>query len=206
MYGGRGILLSGVPGVPSAEVVILGAGTVGTSAAKSFASIGAQVTVMDINFSKIQKLDNQVHYRINTMIATNYNIERSVRFADVLIGAILIPGARTPQIVTRDIVKTMKPKSLIIDVSIDQGGCIDTSRPTTLGDPTFIEEDIIHYCVPNITGMVARTSTHVITNITTPYILNIANKGIEKAIDDDKSLSRGVNLRNGDIVNPNISR
>ena len=198
--GGKGIMLSGVPGVPPAEVVILGAGVVGTSATKYLLGAGANVTVLDNNMAALEKIAERFPAAV-TMFATKRNIERVTAFADVVIGAVLVSGKRAPIVVTRDMVRTMRPRSVIIDVSIDQGGCVETSRPTTHENPIFIEENILHYCVPNIPSVVARTASHVFVNAAMPYISNIANLGIEKAIAQEPSIEAAVNTHQGRLVN-----
>jgi alanine dehydrogenase len=195
--GGRGILLSGVPGVPAAAVVILGAGILGTSAARSFVGLGAQVTVLDREASKLQRIDELFQGRVTTLYATPYNIRRVLEFADVLVGAVLMPGQRTPIVVTREMLKCMRPRSLVMDFSIDQGGCFETSRPTTHRDPTFVEEGVIHYCVPNILSRVARTASHALLNASLPYLYNIGLYGVDEAIRKDLSLARGVSVWHG---------
>jgi alanine dehydrogenase len=200
--GGKGILLSGVPGVPPAQVVIVGAGTLGTHAARAFLGLGAAVYLLDKELHRLQQVDVQLDSRIVTMVSHEFNLRKVVKFADVLIGGILLPGARTPIVITREMVRTMKPRSLIMDLSIDQGGCVETSRPTTHRVPTFIEENAIHYCVPNMTSVVARTTTHAFNNAAWPYIQAIARKGLDQALADDASLARGLNTRGGDVINP----
>ena len=182
--GGHGILLGGVPGVPPANVVIIGAGVVGANAARTFQAMGAHVTVLDTELHRLEELEEH-NGHIHTMVAYDFNIARVVKHADVLVGAALIPGRRTPVLVTREMVRTMKPRSVIMDVSIDQGGCIETSRPTTYQNPTFIEEGVIHYCIPNMTGVLARTTTHAINNATWPFIREITEKGLERALLED---------------------
>lgn len=199
--GGKGILLSGVPGVPPAEVVIVGAGTLGTYAARAFLGIGATVYLLDKDLARLQQVDSMLNGRVVTMVSHEFNLRKVVKFADVLIGAILVPGARTPIVITREMVRTMKPRSVIMDLSIDQGGCVETSRPTTHRVPTFIEENVIHYCVPNMTAVVARTATHAFNNAAWPYIQAVTRKGVEQAIIDDLSLAHGVNTRGGEVVN-----
>lgn len=197
--GGKGILLSGIPGVPPAEVVILGAGVGGTAAVGAFTGLGAHVTVLDIDMRALQRM-NERYPQIVTMIATPKNIARTCAYADVVLGAVLQPGQRTPIIVTRELVKEMKPRSLIIDMSIDQGGCFETSRPTTHEKSTYVEEGVIHYCVPNIPAAVARTATHAFVNAAMPYIIELANKGPESAIRENPSLELAVNTRDGEMV------
>ncbi len=191
-YGGRGILLGGLPGVPPAIVVILGAGVAGSSAATVAAGLGAQVIVLDHNLNKLRTLRTQLQRRITTAISNEYNIEKAVKFADVLIGSVLVPGERAPVLVTREMLKSMRPKSLIIDLSIDQGGCVETSRPTTILDPVFVEENIIHYCVPNMPSKVARTATYALSNSTLPYLKALANLGVKRALQRYRALARGA--------------
>jgi alanine dehydrogenase len=198
-WGGKGILMGGVPGVPPAEVVILGAGVVGTYATQMFLGMGAHVTVIDQHMSALQSLWDRFP-GIVTMISTQRNIERAVAFADVLVGAVLVPGQRAPVLVTREMVHTMKPRSVIMDISIDQGGCMETSRPTTHEEPVYVEEGILHYCVPNMPGAVARTATHAFVNAAMPYILEMANLGTAEAIHLNPALEKAVNTRNGELV------
>ncbi len=186
--------------MPAAKVVILGAGIVGTNAAKLFQAMGADLTILDTDVRKLQMLEDR-GYKAQTIVAHDFNIAKAVRRADVLVGAVLIPGARAPMS-SREMVRSMKPRSLIMDISIDQGGCIETSRPTTYQNPTYIEENVIHYCVPNMTGVVARTTTHAFNNAAWPYILEIAEKGLEAALAGDLALRHGLNIHNGEIVHP----
>lgn len=197
-WGGKGIVLGGVPGVPPAEVVILGGGTVGTYATRAFLGLGAHVTVIDINIHALQRI-SEAFPQVVTMMATRRNIERATGYADVVVGAPLVPGQRTPLLITRDMVKNMKPRSVIMDVSIDQGGCVETSRPTTHEHPTFVEEGVTHYCVPNIPGVAARTATHAFVNSAIPYILEIVNKGIDTALATNPALARAVNTHAGSL-------
>jgi len=197
--GGKGILLGGVPGVPPAEVVILGSGVVATYATKAFLGLGAHVTVIGKDLISLQ----MIHERfpgIVTMISTQRNIEKATAYADVVVGAVLVTGQRAPILVTREMVRKMKPRSVIIDVSIDQGGCVETSRPTTHELTTYLEEDVIHYCVPNMPGVVARTATHAFVNAAMPYILEIANRGVAEAFAADASLEKGINTHDGKLV------
>ena len=175
--GGRGVLLSGTAGVPSAEVVILGCGAVGMHAAQAFYGLGAHVTVLDRNFNVLQRLDELLMGKVNTLIASGYNIEKVLGYADVLIGAIHAPFRLAEHIVTREMIRKMRPRAVAIDVSIDQGGCFETSRPTTIFDPVFVEEGVIHYCVPNLTSLVARTASHSITNAVLPFMFEVIEKG-----------------------------
>lgn len=197
--GGKGILLGGIPGVPPAEVLILGSGNVGTYATQAFLGLGAHVTVLDDDISNLQRIADRFP-GIVTMMSTKRNLEKTTAYADVIIGAVLVPGERTPILVTRDMVRAMKPRSVIIDVSIDQGGCIETSRPTSHDHPTFIEEGILHYCVPNMPGVVARTATHAFVNAATRYFISMADHGIEKAVALDPALEKGINTHDGKLV------
>ncbi len=198
-FGGKGILLGGIAGVPPAEVVILGAGTAGINAAKSFLGLGAHVTLLDRNMQALQHVADTLPTAV-TMIASKRNIDRACHFADVVVGAILVPGGRTPVIVSRETLRSMKPRSLVIDLSIDQGGCFETSRPTMHDRPTYVEEGIIHYCVPNIPGVVGRTSTHAFINAAMLYILEIVS-GVEQAITSNPAIAAAVNTHDGRLVN-----
>ena len=200
-HGGRGVLLSGVPGIPPARVAILGAGVLGTNAARAFYGAGAHVFVLDRSLEKLRQIDQQFHGCVTTMVAYPFNIARVARFAEVLIGAILTPGARAPVIVTREMVRSMKKGAVILDFSIDQGGCVETSRPTTLRDPIFIEEGVVHFCVPNVPGAVPRTATHAFNNAVWPCIRHIAEVGLEQALAELPALARGVATKDGKIVN-----
>jgi alanine dehydrogenase len=202
-HGGKGILLGGVPGVPPAEVVIIGAGTVGAAAARAFLGIGATVYLLDRDLARLQHIDETCAggRRPIMMVSHPFNIRKTVRFADVLVGAVLVPGARTPIVVTREMVKSMKPRSVILDVAIDQGGCVETSRPTTHRDPTFVEEGIIHYCVPNMTSVVARTATHALNNAMWPFMWEIARLGLDEALNRMPALKRGVATHASHVVN-----
>ncbi|MGB9672855.1 MAG: alanine dehydrogenase [Anaerolineales bacterium] len=197
--GGKGILLGGIVGVPPAEVVILGAGVTGTNATRGFIGMGAHVTVLDISINALQTLYDRFP-SILTLVSNSVNINRALTYADVLVGAILVPHQRAPIIVTRDQVKNMKPRSIIIDMSIDEGGCIETSHPTTHDQPTYIEEGVIHYCVPNVPSVCARTATYAYVNAAFPYILELANKGIDRAIQDNAALEIALNTYNGRMV------
>jgi alanine dehydrogenase len=201
--GGHGILLGGVPGVPPANVVILGAGGVGSNAARMFQAMGAQVTLLDTDLQRLQALEEHAGF-FRTMVAYDFNIAKAVRHADVVVGSVLIPGARAPVIVTREMVRGMKPRSVIMDISIDQGGCIETSRLTTYQNPTYIEEGVIHYCVPNITGVLARTTTHAFNNAAWPFIREIIRDGVAQAMRDDPSLRFGLLTYDGQIVHPGL--
>ncbi len=201
-YGGKGILLGGVPGVPPAEVAILGAGTVGGAAARTFLGLGATVYVLDHDWDRLQALDRRMQGRVITMVSHDFNLEKVCKFADVLVGAVLVPGSRTPILITRSMIETMRPRSIIMDIAIDQGGCIETSRPTTHTNPTFTEADIIHYCVPNMTGVLGRTATHALNNATWPFIKMIAERGLDSAVENSTALGRGIYTREGSLVHP----
>lgn len=199
-WGGRGVLLSGVPGVPAARIAILGAGVLGMNAARAFFGAGATVYVLDINQEKLRRIDEMFEGRVTTMVAYPFNIARVVRFVEVLVGAVLVRGARAPILVTREMVRAMKKGAVILDFSIDQGGCVETSRPTTLRDPVYIEEGVVHFCVPNAPGVIPRTSTHAFNNAAWPYIRHIADAGLEQALADLPALRQGLALRDGQIV------
>lgn len=198
--GGKGILLGGMPGVPPAEVVVLGAGAAGCSATQAFLGMGAQLTVLDNDIQALQRVHERCPHAV-TMLANTANIRRTAAFADVIVGAAATAGQAAPVLITREILKTMKPRSLVIDLSIDQGGCFETSRPTSHDKPTFVEEGIIHYCVPNMTSVVARTASHVFFNAAIPYILEIAQKGLDAAIAENAALARGINTHRGKVIN-----
>ncbi len=199
-FGGKGILLGGVPGVPPAEVIIIGGGNAGAAAARTFLGIGASVYVLDPNLDRLRELDHRFQGKVVTMVSHSFNIEKVCKFADVLVGAVLVPGARTPIVVTREMIQSMRSRSIIIDLSIDQGGCIETSRPTTHSNPTYLEEGVIHYCVPNMTGVLGRTATHVMNNASWPFIRLIAQSGLEKAIEQNPALQRGLYTHQGEVV------
>ncbi len=199
--GGKGILLAGIPGVPPAEVVILGAGMLGINAARAFVGMGASVYMLDHDLLHLQQVDETFQGRVVTMVSHSFNIRKVVSFADVLIGAVLVPGMRAPVLVSRELVRSMRSRSLIMDISIDQGGCVETSRPTLHSTPTYVEEGIIHYCVPNMTGVIGRTATHALNNAAWPFIQQIVRMGLDKAIQNNPVLAAGVNTRNGKLVN-----
>ncbi|MFQ6618870.1 MAG: alanine dehydrogenase [Fidelibacterota bacterium] len=203
--GGRGILFGGIPGVPHATVVVLGGGVVGTHAVQTAVGLGGQIVVLDSDVRQLRIINRRFGKQVTTAFANQYNIEKAVSFADILIGAILIKGERTPHIVTRNMVKKMKPRSVIIDVSIDQGGCVETSRPTTLSDPIYIEENVIHYCVPNMPSNVSRTATYALTNASFPYLMDIAESGLENAIKKNPSLGKGIYLYKGECTRKGIA-
>ena len=201
----RGILLSGIPGIPPAAIVILGGGVLGSNAARAFLGLGAQVTVLDADVRKLQRLDDTFGGRITTMHSNQYNLNRAVEFADVLVGCVLVPGRRAPMLVSRDMVKRMRPGSVIIDYAIDQGGCVETSRPTTLRDQTYAEEGVIHHCVPNVTATVARTASYALTNAAAPYLLSASTHGFPAAFDKESALAWGVNLYSGKLAHPEVA-
>jgi alanine dehydrogenase len=198
-WGGKGILLGGIPGVPPAEVVILGGGVVGRYATDGFLGLGAHVTVIDEDVNALQKVYHRFP-NVVTMMSTKRNIEKSTQYADVVVGAVLVPGARTPNLITREMMRAMKPRSVFIDVSIDQGGCAETSRPTTHEHPTYIEEGVIHYCVPNMPGVVARTATHAFVKAAMTYIEQIASLGADEAVKRNPALEKALNTHNGQLV------
>jgi alanine dehydrogenase len=198
--GGRGKLLGGIPGVRPANVIILGGGVVGTHAAQVALGMGASVTMMDINIDRLRTLSELLHGNFTTWVANPLHIARALRRADLVIGAVLVKGAKAPKLVTREMVAWMKPGSVIVDVAVDQGGCVETSHPTTHSAPTFLVDGVVHYCVANMPGAVPRTSTHGLSNATLPYVLKLANQGFEKAIKTDSSLARGVNIHQGKIT------
>lgn len=199
-YGGRGILLGGVPGTSPGNVLILGGGVVGTQAAKMAAGLGANVTIMDISLSRLRHLDDIMPANVHTLVSNRYNIEEAIKAADLIIGAVLIPGAKAPKIITRDMLKLMKKGTVLVDVAVDQGGCFETTRPTTHQDPIFIVDDVVHYCVANMPGALSLTSTLALTNATLPYALQLANKGWEKACQDNAELKKGLSIVNGQVV------
>jgi alanine dehydrogenase len=203
--GGRGVLLGGVPGVPPAEVVILGCGTVGTNAAKVAAGMGAHVTILDINHDRLKYLDDVLGANVITVYANAYSIERSAAYADLLVGAVLVAGARASKLLTREMVRKMKSGSVIVDVAVDQGGCVETIRPTSYSRPTYVLHDVVHYAVPNIPAAVPRTATHALTNATLPWVLEIADKGLPEALRTSRALARGVNAAEGQIVHPAVA-
>ena len=199
-FGGRGMLLGGVPGVLPAKVLILGGGIVGTEAAKMAAGLGADVTIMDISLRRLRYLDDIMPANVKTMMSNDYNIRSQVKFSDVIVGAVLIPGAKAPYLITKDMLKTMNPGTVLIDVAVDQGGCIETTIPTTHDHPTYVIDDVIHYTVANMPGAVPRTSTIALTNATLPYAINLAAKGWKRACTEDISLKKGLNIVNGKVV------
>lgn len=203
--GGRGILVGNVPGVPPATVLILGAGTVGTTAARSALGDGAHVMVVDEDMNKLQRLSRELLGRPHTVLVTEERLDRYTAIADVVIGAVLVPGERAPFLVTEEMVKKMKPGSVILDISIDQGGCIETSRPTTLDRPTYIQHGVVHYCVPNMTSNVPRTASRVLSNAALPYIKALARQGLERALQTNAALAQGVYLYRGQVVHRGLA-
>lgn len=201
----RGMLLGGIAGVAPAVVVILGAGTVGTNAARAALGLGAQVIIFDKDVNKLKRIENTIGKSITTVVLNPYTIERAVKFADVLIGAVLIKGEKTPHIVTEEMVKTMKPGSVIIDVSIDQGGCVATSRPTMISNPVFVAHNVIHYCVPNIPALVSRTASYGLNNVIIDYVMKIAELGLENALKFNYGLQKGVCTFNGQCTNETLA-
>lgn len=201
MYKGSGKLLGGVPGVPPATVVVLGGGVVGTNAAQMALGLGARVVMVTRNLLRLRYLEDVLHGRFETLASNPYNIAQMVKEADLLIGGVLVKGGRAPTMVTKEMVKTMKPGSVIVDVAIDQGGCIETSRATSHAEPTYIVDGVIHYCVTNMPGMVPRTSTMALSNATLPYALKLANKGYREAMKSDEPLLKGLNVWNGKVTN-----
>jgi alanine dehydrogenase len=200
MNGGRGILLGGVPGVPAANVVIIGGGVVGTEAAKMAVGVGAKVTIIDINLERLRQLDDIFLSKVQTLASSPYAIHEAISHADLVIGGVLVVGAAAPKLLTRAMLKDIPNGAVLVDVAVDQGGCFETTHATTHSNPTFYEEGVLHYCVANMPGAVPRTSTFALTNATLPYALALANKGFEKAIQDDKGLAEGVNTYAGKLT------
>jgi alanine dehydrogenase len=198
--GGRGMLLGGVPGVPGANVVVVGGGVVGTNAAQVALGMGANVTVLDLNVERLRYLDLVLHGRIHTLASNRHNVAAAVKDADLVIGGVLIAGAKAPKLVSRAMVYTMRPGSVVVDVAIDQGGCIETAKPTSHSDPVYEVEGVIHYCVTNMPGAVPRTSTLALSNVTLPYGLELADRGLVEAARRDTSLAKGINVLNGKVT------
>lgn len=203
--GGRGVLMGGIPGVPPAKTLVLGGGIVGVNAAKVTAGMGSDTTIMDIDISKLRYLDDVMPRNVNTMFSSEANIRRMIPDVDLVIGAVLKPGAKAPHLITRQMLGVMKPGTVLVDVAIDQGGCFETSKPTTHDVPTFVVDDVLHYCVANMPGAVPYTSTLGLTNVTLPYALDLANKGWKQAVMDDSDLKKGVNVVDGNIVYKNVA-
>ncbi len=202
---GRGILLGGVPGVKPAKVLILGGGVVGTNAAKIAAGMGADVTIADVNLNRLRYLDDVMPKNVHTIVSNEYTIREMVQDHDLIVGAVLIPGAKAPKLVTKDMLKTMRPGTVLVDVAVDQGGCIETCTPTTHEDPTYIIDDVVHYCVANMPGAVPYTSTLALTNATLPYAIRLANQGWKKACQESTELRNGLNVMFGDVVYKGVS-
>lgn len=202
---GRGVLMGGITGVAPAAVVILGAGVVGTNAARAALGRGAQVIILDKDLNRLKRIDNLFQKRVTTVVANPYTVSRGVKFADVLIGAVSIKGEKTPHIVSEEMVKTMKKGAVIVDVSIDQGGCVETSYPTTISNPVYLKHHVIHYCVPNLPALVARTASYGLTNASLEYIINIAENGLSNALLGNGGLARGVCTFNGFCSNESIA-
>jgi alanine dehydrogenase len=203
--GGRGVLMGGASGVAPAKVVVLGGGMAGWNAAEIAAGMQAEVVVVDKNVDRLREIDRIWHGRIQTRMSSRLAVEQLVLDADLVVGAVLVPGAKAPHLVTADMVKRMKAGAVLVDISIDQGGCFETSHVTTHADPTYLVDDVVHYCVGNMPGAVPRTSTYALTNATLPYALAIANKGVEQAIRDDGPLALGVNTWDGAVTNEGVA-
>jgi len=197
---GRGILLGGVPGVKPAQVLILGGGVVGTNAAKIAAGMGADVTIMDLNINRLRYLDDVMPKNVHTVVSNEFTIREYIRESDLIIGGVLVPGAKAPKLITRDMLKDMRPGTVLVDVAVDQGGCIETCRPTTHEDPTYIIDDVVHYCVANMPGAVPYTSTLALTNATLPYAIRLANQGWKRACQESTELRNGLNVIHGEVV------
>ncbi|HEV2127808.1 MAG TPA: alanine dehydrogenase [Thermomicrobiales bacterium] len=204
-HGGLGMLLGGVPGVQPAEVVVIGGGAVGTNAAKMALGLGANVTIIELSLDRLRYLDDVLHGRINLLASNRKTIADAVVKADLVVGSVLIPGARAPKLVTADMVSTMKAGSVMVDVAIDQGGCFETSKPTTHSDPTYVVDGVIHYCVTNMPGAVARTSTLALSTVTVPYGIKLANQGFVEAVTSDEALAKGVNVANGKVTHEGVA-
>jgi alanine dehydrogenase len=204
--GGMGILLGGVPGVRPARVVVLGGGVAGTNAARMAVGLEASVIVIDRSIPRLKELDLQFGARAATLFATAESIEKSILTADLVIGAVLVPGAAAPKLVTREMVRNMRPGSVLVDIAIDQGGCFETSRPTSHSQPTYVEEGVVHYCVTNMPGAVPRTSTYALTNATLPFVMALAEKGWRRALQDDPHLLDGLNVHDCQVTHPAVAR
>lgn len=202
---GRGILLSGVPGVQPAEVLILGGGVVGLNAARIAAGLGANVTVMDINVPRLRYLEDVMPPNVTTLMSNSYNIRARLQASDLVIGAVLVPGAKAPRLVTREMLSLMKPRAVIIDVAVDQGGCVETTHPTTHHDPVYLVDGIVHYGVTNMPGAVAGTSTYALTNVTLPYIVRLADMGWREAAKSDSAIRKGINVVHGEVVQKQVA-
>ena len=203
---GRGILLGGVPGVPPAKVMILGGGIVGTQAAKMAAGLGATTTILDINLARLRYLSDTMPANVNTMFSNEYNIRELIKDHDLIVGAVLIPGAKAPNLITRAMLKKMRPGTVVVDVAVDQGGCIETCKPTTHTNPTYVIDGVVHYCVANMPGAVPYTSTIALTNATLPYAIQLADKGWKKACKENNPLKLGLNVVKGKVVYPGVAK
>jgi alanine dehydrogenase len=203
---GRGILLGGVPGVPPAHITVLGGGVVGANAARIAAGFRADVNILDVNLDRMRYLDDVMPPNVNVIYSDRYNIREQLKLADLVIGSVLIPGAKAPYLVRKDDLKLMKPGSVIIDVAIDQGGCVETSKPTTHKNPTYIVDEVLHYCVTNMPGAVGRTSTFALCNVTLPWVVQLAQSGIEKAIAQSRPLQESLNIRDGRVTNEAVAK
>jgi len=203
---GRGVLLGGVPGVPPGKVLVLGAGVVGVQAAKMAAGLGAHVTIMDINMKQLRYVNDVMPNHVVTEFSSEFNIRKRIQDHDLIVGGVLIKGAKAPKLITKDMLKDMRPGTVIVDVAVDQGGCIETTKPTTHENPTYIIDDVVHYCVANMPGAVPYTSTLALTNVTLPYVLRLANLGWEQACVEDRSLAKGLNIANGKILYKEIAQ
>jgi alanine dehydrogenase len=203
--GGRGILLGGVPGVAPANCVILGGGVVGNNAAKMALGLGANVTIIDINLNRLREIDDIYNGRVVTLASNVWTVREALRLADLVIGAVLIPGASAPKVVRRDMIAQMKRGAVVVDVAIDQGGCMETSRPTTHTDPIYFVDGVLHYCVSNMPAAVPHTSTLALTNATFPYLLQLANKGLERAVAESEAIREGVNIHQGQVTYPAVA-
>lgn len=202
---GKGVLLGGVPGVPPGKVLVLGAGTVGIQAAKMAAGLGAHVTILDINMKRLRYVNDVMPPHVVTEFSNEFNIRKHLPTHDLVVGGVLVKGGRAPKLITRDMLKLMHPGAVIVDVAVDQGGCVETSRPTTHEDPIFIIDDVVHYCVANMPGAVPYTSTLGLTNVTLPYVLSLAEKGWQKATAEDPALRKGLNIVKGKVVYDEIA-
>ena len=203
---GRGILLGGVPGVPPAHITVLGGGVVGANAARIAAGFRADVNILDVNLDRMRYLDDVMPPNVNVIYSDRYNIREQLKLADLVIGSVLIPGAKAPYLVRKDDLKLMKPGSVIIDVAIDQGGCVETSKPTTHKNPTYIVDEVLHYCVTNMPGAVGRTSTFALCNVTLPWVVQLAQQGIDQAIAASKPLQEALNVRRGKVTNEAVAK
>ncbi|MBI5117152.1 alanine dehydrogenase [Candidatus Poribacteria bacterium] len=203
--GGGGVLLPGVSGVPPAKIVIIGAGIAGASACSVAVGIGARVSILDINFGRLRYIHDIMQGHVSTLMSNPANVEEQVAYADLVIGAVLIPGAKAPKLVTREMLRRMRPGSALVDIAVDQGGCCETTRPTTHTNPTYVEEGVVHYCVANMPGAVPRTSTYALTNATLLYGLELANKGWERAVADNHVLKKGVNVAYGKVMHHGVA-